>query len=173
MTTNLPAPRPRPVPAQRQVLAGEVLRPTGSRYRIRNTWCIPLPGEQLVLDGPTWEVAQIVDLWSARGEVLKATAGSPSRLGMMLTLTMRPPTVAGRTAVSRPPRVRPWSRRRQVIVFGSLPLPIIAMVVVSIVWPLVGMGAAAGLLLLAYLLKVGGDRFHRRNVPHVAIDHVD
>src|SRR6266545_3660635 len=178
MTANLPTRRTRdgspalPTPATR-VIDGQVLRSATAGW-IRQVEFMHLPGDKVMLNGPVHQVRHILMALRRRREVLGTNDPAPSDRGVMLTLTLAPPVVRGRTQLGRPPNVKPWTRRRKAVVFGALlPGVTLAILAVAWVWPLVGVAAAAGLLTVAWLWAQYQRQHHASNVPHVAIDHID
>jgi hypothetical protein len=176
-TERLPAPRraaTTPTPTA-PVLVGEVLhaRNAGQRQMIRNTQWAYLTPAQAVLDGPLVEVGEITAILRTHGELRACTPATPSLRGVMVTLTLVPPAVPGRTQLGPAPTVKPWTARRKAVVFGAvIPGVLVAGLVLALLWPLPTVGVSAVLLLLAVWRHRAQSR-HDGNVPHVAIHHID
>jgi hypothetical protein len=172
-----PSPRPAvPAPTPGGVLVGKVLaaRTATGTHMIRNTEWTYLGRNQIVLNGPLGEIGQIVAILRGNGELRTCTAATASHRGAMVTATLTPPQVPGRTLPGKAPTVTPWTRRRKAIVFGAvLPSITAAVLVVALLWPLAAASTSAALALAAWLCGRYQRRHHTSNVPHVAIDHID
>ncbi len=119
---------------------GQLLPPArpGTTGRIRHTHYLHLPGRRATLDGPFPEVAQILQLLRARGDLTDASTPTPSPRGVMVTIQFpATPLRPGATRSSRP--ARRWSLRRRITITTAVLATTTAIL------------AAAGYLLVATL----------------------